>query len=191
MNSDLIHEKEVFLEKIKQMEDRNLLLTYTKKADYQPLFTEMVEEELALRGYDVSELEPGNTDLSIIKRKETNELIEIFTNESEYPNGWGNLAKNELEKRKFDISSLFITAANNRQLLKAGKQGRYIVAGYVVSFLGGLVGLVFGLTYAFASQTSVSGESFPKYNKSTRNHGKRMLILAVTSIIVYTIIQMS
>ncbi|MCI1780094.1 MAG: hypothetical protein LKI53_09100 [Bacteroidales bacterium] len=191
MNSDQIYEKEIFLQKIKQMEDRDLLLSYTRKADYQPLFSDMVEEELALRGYDVSELEYENIDSLIIKRKETDDLVKIFTVPDDYPKGWGDLAKKELEKRKFDISSLFATAANNKKMLISGKQGRYIILGYIFSFLGGVVGLCFGFNYVLAKRSSVSGESYPKYNKNTRNHGKIMLILSFVSIILQIILRKS
>lgn len=173
------------------MEDRNLLLAYSNKADYNSLFNQLAEEELALRGYVPSEVEENNIDFLIIRKKEIDELVEIYTNDSDYVKSWKELAENELKRRGFDISSLYGIKSRNKQFLKEGMQGRYIVLGYIFSFLGGLVGLAFAINYAFTSQTAVNGEKFPKYNRSTRSHGKAMLILAIGSIIMQLIMRLS
>lgn len=174
----------IILEKIQEMEDRNLLLAYSNKADYTPLFNQLAEEVLVLRGYVPSEVEDNDIDYLIIRKKEIDELVEIYTNDSDYIKSWKELAENELKRRGFDMSTLYGVMSSNKQFLKEGIQGRYIVLGYIFSFLGGLVGLAFGINYAFTSQTAVNGEKFPKYNRSTRSHGKAMLILAIGSIIM-------
>ena len=51
MEATINYQTTIFLEKIKEMEDRNLLLAYSNKADYNSLFNQLAEEELALRGY--------------------------------------------------------------------------------------------------------------------------------------------
>ena len=136
-------------------------------------------------------MEENNIDFLIIRKKEIDELVEIYTNDSDYVKSWKELAENELKRRGFDISTLYGVKSRNRQFLKEGMQGRYIVLGYIFSFLGGLVGLAFAINYAFTSQTAVNGEKFPKYNRSTRSHGKAMLILAIGSIIMQLIMRLS
>lgn len=49
MEATINYQTTIFLEKIKEMEDRNLLLAYSNKADYNSLFNQLAEEELALR----------------------------------------------------------------------------------------------------------------------------------------------
>ena len=191
MEATINYQTTIFREKIKEMEDRNLLLAYSNKADYNSLFNQLAEEELALRGYVPSEVEENNIDFLIIRKKEIDELVEIYTNDSDYVKSWKELAENELKRRGFDISSLYGIKSRNKQFLKEGMQGRYIVLGYIFSFLGGLVGLAFAINYAFTSQTAVNGEKFPKYNRSTRSHGKAMLILAIGSIIMQLIMRLS
>ena len=47
MEATINYQTTIFLEKIKEMEDRNLLLAYSNKADYNSLFNQLAEEELA------------------------------------------------------------------------------------------------------------------------------------------------
>ena len=104
MEATINYQTTIFLEKIKEMEDRNLLLAYSNKADYNSLFNQLAEEELALRGYVPSEVEENNIDFLIIRKKEIDELVEIYTNDSDYVKSWKELAENELKRRGFDIS---------------------------------------------------------------------------------------
>lgn len=191
MRTNENYRENTFIEAVRRMEDRDLLLAYSNRSDYNPAFIRLAEQELSLRGYTPADTDRLDTDYLIIRRKETHELVEIYTNGTDYINGWEELAKRELESRRFDISSLYAVKSGNKRFLKEGIRGRYIGLGYFFSALGGLVGLIFALNYAFAGRTTVNGERYPKYNRSTRSNGKAMLAVAAASVIVQLIVRLS
>lgn len=176
--------KTIFLEKIKGMDDRDLLRAYSKKSDYVPLFCNLMEDELSIRGYNTSEITADNADYLIIRKKETEELVEIYTNDYDYFKGWKELAEEELKSRGYDMATLYATGSQGREALKKGVAGHYILVGYICAVFIGLIGLIIGLNYAFNTWKSPSGEKFHKYNKSTRIHG---IIIFVISIVFATL----
>ncbi len=180
---DLSHDADIFMESILKMSDKDLLSVYKQRSDYQPLFIEMVENTLTLKGYDLANADLEHIDAEVIKKKTTEELVEIFTNATDYAIGFSELAETELLTRGYDVSSLLVERTDNKKVLKAGRPGRYITVGYIIAFLGGLLALIMGINYACAKYTSVSGEKFPKYDTATRKHGKRILVLAIASTI--------
>jgi hypothetical protein len=183
------YQEEFFFERIKTMEDRDLLISYKNRADYNSSFVRLAEEEIVIRGYILGEVDDEDIDSLVLRKKETNELVEIYTNGANYIKGWEKLAGMELESRGYDLTSLYAVNTRNKRVLKSGIQGKYIGLGYFFSFLGGFVGLAFGFNYAFSKQNTVSGIAFPKYNRATRSHGRAMLILAGVSIIIQIIIR--
>jgi hypothetical protein len=184
------YDKEVFIERIKQSEDTDLFNFYKKRSDYQPLFVKCLEEELAVRGYNVADIDSGDTNRLILNNKSNEQLINIITNYTDYNKGWDTIARTILESRGFDTLSLYSVAKNKTAILKDGKPGKHIIAGYIFSLLGGLLGLIIALDYTLAKVTTVNGEVFPKYNKKTRESGKIMLVIIAVVVTISIIVNL-
>jgi hypothetical protein len=57
-----------------------------------------------------------------------------------------------------------------------------IVLGYVLAFLGGMIGLFIG-NHILTSWVSASGEEFYKFDERSRLHARNIIILAVAVIV--------
>jgi hypothetical protein len=118
-----------------------------------------------------------------IQKKSDDELYDIYT-DLDHDKEMQVLAKQEAVRRGLNIDTWGkekITALNE------GEQGRYIVAGYILSVFGGglvgIIGLFIALDYLFAKKHSTEG-TFYKYNKSTRTAGRGMLIVFFISVLL-------
>lgn len=187
LKTNELSNKEVFYKNIKKMTDEQILTVLKKQADYNPLFIELAMEEAAVRGYNVGEIDFQNIDLWIIKNKSTNELVKIYVSPSDYKKEWELLAREELKKRNFNIAILSSEKENEKKVLSDGIQGN-IALGYILAILAGFIGLFVAINYLVSKTKTVSGESFHKYNETTRRHAKIMLILwFVINIFVFIV----
>jgi len=64
-----------------------------------------------------------------------------------------------------------------------------LVAGYVFSLLGGLIGLAIGSQVWRGKVNTPSGEKAFKYDESSRRHGRVMVFLAAGMMILGLVIQ--
>lgn len=187
LKTNELSNKEVFYKNIKKMTDEQILTVLKKQADYNPLFIELAMEEAAVRGYNVGEIDFQNIDLWIIKNKSTNELVKIYVSPSDYKKEWELLAREELKKRNFNIAILSSEKENEKKVLSDGIKGN-IALGYILAILAGFIGLFVAINYLVSKTKTVSGESFHKYNETTRRHAKIMLILwFVINIFVFIV----
>ncbi|VBB45717.1 conserved hypothetical protein [uncultured Paludibacter sp.] len=186
MNANLSpYQNEVFFEKIKKMTDEQILTVIKNQGDYNSTFIEMVKEEIGLRGYNFSIDELNDIDLILIKHKSTEDLVDIYVNPTDFNKKWELLAQQELSARNYDISALYIEKQNGLKILKQGIQGSHIILGYFLAVLGGIIGLIMALNYMNKKISTISGEKLYKYNETTRQHGKVMLIVwSIVNIIV-------
>lgn len=187
LKTNELSNKEVFYKNIKKMTDEQILTVLKKQADYNPLFIELAMEEVAVRGYNVGEIDFQNIDLCIIKNKSTNELVKIYVSPSDYKKEWELLAREELKKRNFNIATLSPEKESEKKVLSDGIKGN-IALGYILAILAGFIGLFVAINYLVSKTKTVSGESFYKYNETTRRHAKKMLILwFVINIFVFIV----
>lgn len=187
LKTNELSNKEVFYKNIKKMADEQILTVLKKQADYNPLFIELAMEEVAVRGYNVGEIDFQNIDLCIIKNKSTNELVKIYVSPSDYKKEWELLAREELKKRNFNIATLSPEKECEKKVLSDGIKGN-IALGYILAILAGFIGLFVAINYLVSKTKTVSGESFYKYNETTRRHAKKMLILwFVINIFVFIV----
>ena len=59
-----------------------------------------------------------------------------------------------------------------------------IIAGYIFAILGGLIGIVLGSSIAFGKVADASGEKVPRYSDGSRTHGKVILGIGITMIVI-------
>jgi hypothetical protein len=58
-----------------------------------------------------------------------------------------------------------------------GVPGKHIFAGYLFSVMGGLIGVIIACDYYFSTAFNNGERYVYKYDKTTRNDGKNMLII--------------
>ena len=63
-----------------------------------------------------------------------------------------------------------------------------IVAGYIFAFLGGLIGVAIGAQLWMGKLTDSSGAKVAKYETASRNHGLAILVIGVTSMLFWGIL---
>lgn len=112
------------------------------------------------------------------------------------PNEWGaldrKLAPKLLEQRGYDLNSLDIASKKEdyiKELAKPQKESSImIIAGYILAFFGGLLGLALGWGLNNMRTTLPNGEQVFTYTEKCRKHGSRIFNLAVFMIFVYCLI---
>ncbi len=62
----------------------------------------------------------------------------------------------------------------------------WIVAGYILSLLGGLLGILIGLHLSFGKYISPEGHRIPKFSKTARINGMVIFIISLILFITYT-----
>jgi hypothetical protein len=61
--------------------------------------------------------------------------------------------------------------------------GLAIISGYVLAFMGGVIGLIFGLSFLHAKKQLPDGRKVNSYDEKTRSHGRAMVLISVAEII--------
>ena len=98
------------------------------------------------------------------------ELTGMYRKRNEYEDSFIEMVYKEMLSRGFD----FVITDDNQAILR--KRGKYIIMGYLLSACGIIVGLGFGVNYAW-TEIKIEGRWIPKYDEPTRKHGRRMVFL--------------
>jgi len=114
------------------------------------------------------------------------ELFEIIQKPDEWSRQDFLIARKILNERGADLPDEKINAIKTSRIKELAKQESgdilWIILGYVLALLGGIMGFAIGLPFIFAKKTLPDGGRVYIYNKSTRSHGKYIAIL--TGIVV-------
>lgn len=82
-----------------------------------------------------------------------------------------------------------ITVNRLHELAKPEKdQGVWIIIGYILALLGGVLGIITGYVLVYSTKTLPTGISVPTYSPKDRKHGRYILILSVivvTAAVLY------
>lgn len=111
------------------------------------------------------------------------ELFEIL----EHPDEWNkldyDLAKEILVDRGETVDKETLIAMRNDRLLKLSKpeesKSYIIIAGYILSLLGGIVGVAIGYSLWTTKKSLPNGESVWAYVEKDRKHGRNMFTIGV------------
>jgi hypothetical protein len=169
--------------------DEELTTVYLNKGDYVPEYVAATVGELEKRGYRLDELVSEDAALwATIKQKSDEELLEIFTQMDEYTEQKRELVLKEIKNRNLYTEQLQKKMEHYQSELYKGIEGSHIVAGYVFCVLGGIIGLAIALQYLNATIKTADGELIYKYNESTRQAGKGMLIVFAIVVVLLVIV---
>ncbi|MFD2099927.1 hypothetical protein [Flagellimonas iocasae] len=117
------------------------------------------------------------------------ELYEILLKSDEWNEFDYTLAQKILTQRGKSVDKALLNSLKNerlKQLAKPeGNQKAWIAAGYIFTFLGGILGIIIGYFLWTAKKTLPNGEKVYSYSEKDRKQGKYIFII---SIIIFPIL---
>ena len=123
----------IYLQAIKKMNDRELLVSLKNRDDYTNEFLKLAEKEAVFRGYDYQKIQFEDIDKLIFQCKTTDELIKIVSDKTDfYDRAEVAFAISELEERDYNLL-LIDTEIENK---KAKVQMRGNVSGSIETVNG-------------------------------------------------------
>lgn len=121
------------------------------------------------------------------------ELYEILLKSDEWSAFDYTLAQKILTERGKPIDKGLLTSLKNERLkdlaAPEGNQKPWIIAGYIFSFLGGLIGLVIGYFLWTAKKTLPNGQKVYSYAENDRKHGKKIFYIGLIIIPIWIMIR--
>ena len=120
------------------------------------------------------------------------ELIDVLTKSDEWSPFNYSLAQKILKDRGQEVNEKLLETLKeqrNEELAKPNENKEsWIIAGYVFSFLGGLLGIFIGWSLLSNKKTLPNGESVNANSVEDREHGKRILILGIILFIIWAMV---
>jgi hypothetical protein len=120
------------------------------------------------------------------------ELQEIINKPDEWSRQDLLVAKDLLNKRGISISDEKINTIKNTRTKELGMPEKgnsaWIIFGYILALLGGVMSMIIGLPYLVAKKTLPDGSRVYVYDQGTRNHGKAISILWIGMTVIHFII---
>lgn len=121
------------------------------------------------------------------------ELREVVSKKDEWSELDYNLSLHLLKKRGVDLSETEISTLEEKRLNELRKPEKsnelWILAGYIFSILGGMLGFIIGYVLYSQKKTLPNGERVYEYVESDRVHGKRMIKIGIIVFIIYIILK--
>jgi hypothetical protein len=104
------------------------------------------------------------------------------------------LAQKTLKDRGQEVNEILLETIRKQRIQDLAKpeesQRAWIIAGYVFSFLGGLLGLFLGWHLLTHKKTLPNGDRVYGYSVNDRKHGQRILIIGILFIIFWILIRL-
>jgi hypothetical protein len=117
------------------------------------------------------------------------ELIEILRKPDEWSRQDFLIARKILTERGQPINEEVIKDLKSKRINELSREesepALTIVAGYILALLFSLVGLFFGLAFLTAKKNIPNGKKVFTYTKSTRKHGRNIVILSAVSLFLF------
>lgn len=119
------------------------------------------------------------------------ELIEVLSKSDEWSKFDYLLAQKILTDRGQEVNEKFLETLKRQRIEELAKpdenQKTWIIAGYFFAFLGGLLGLFIGFHLLSYKKSLPNGDRVYGYSVDDRKHGKRILILGIIFLVIWTI----
>lgn len=145
-----------------------------KKRDF--LTVDKILQQLALNQINSSEQNYYLFDFT------DEELIEIILKRDEWSEYDFSLAKKILNERGKEITPEVVELLHKQRIAELAKpeisQKSWINAGYIMGFLGGILGIFIGWHLLSHKKTLPNGDRVYSYSKSDRKHGNRIVIVS-------------
>jgi hypothetical protein len=105
---------------------------------------------------------------------------------------WGHFdfvfARHLLSERGVPVTNEVETEANKQRLLELKKPARlsiyWIIIGYILALVGGLIGFFMGLTILVFRKTLPTGDLIFAYDKYSRNHAMAMILISTLLLLL-------
>jgi len=114
------------------------------------------------------------------------ELIEILRKPDEWSRQDFLIARKILDERGQHINEEVIKDLKSKRINELSREESEptltIIAGYILALLFSIVGLFFGLTFLTAKKNIPNGKKVFTYSRSTRRHGRNIVILSAVSL---------
>ena len=121
------------------------------------------------------------------------ELIEVVVKSEEWSRFDYLLAQKLLKERGKEINKDLLDGLKHQRIEDLAKpeesQKIWIIAGYIFAFLGGLLGIFIGWHLLSHKKTLPNGDRVHGYSTDDRKHGNRILIIAITFFVFWTILK--
>lgn len=134
----------------------------------------------------------------VIEVSKTHYLFE-FTDQELYdilakPDEWSafdyQLSQKILKERGKQIDNEFLNSLRKTRIEDLAKpevkQTNNVWIGYLFSLLGGLIGIAIGWNMMSSKKKFPNGEEIFSYQENDRKHGKRIMILGIIMLIIWT-----
>ncbi len=121
------------------------------------------------------------------------ELTEILEKEDEWSSFDHELAKKILTDRGVDIDIVKLSCLSESRLNELRQveppQTFWIYVGYILSLLGGLLGIFIGWHLSSHKKTLPNGERIYAYNEADRKHGRIIFYLGICCFIIWLVLK--
>ena len=111
------------------------------------------------------------------------ELLEVVRKSHEWNPADVMTARRMLAARGKEIDESEVAAIRQNHLAETQKPVAgneiYIAGAYLLAFLGGVLGFLFGWSYATMKNRDASGRSHHHYDAATRKHGVQIMVISV------------
>jgi hypothetical protein len=126
-----------------------------------------------------------------IRAKSNEELTKVYANSWDYLPDYAEGVKAELLRRGIDLEKMDAAKAQkellSERMLAQGKQGSslYILLCFVLTLMGGFLGIIAGYIYSKSKHTSLSGNEYYVYSEGTRKAGRIMMWLGIILLVIF------
>ncbi len=119
------------------------------------------------------------------------ELLEVVQKEDEWSKEDFILAKKLLHDRGKEITEAELEAFRQQRLIDFRKPAKgetgWIAFGFLMAFMGGLLGVIIGWIHYSMKKTDPTGHRFYAYDEATRKSGRLMAVIGAVSFIGWVI----
>ena len=119
------------------------------------------------------------------------ELIDVITKSDEWNKFDVELAQKILKEKGKEVTEEQIIQIKQQRIEELSKpeegQNIYIILGYILAFLGGLLGIFIGWHLLTFKKTLPNGNRIYVYSENDRKHGNRIVIVGGIFIIVWVL----
>ncbi|MDF3026224.1 MAG: hypothetical protein K0S23_531 [Fluviicola sp.] len=151
---------------------------------YPEDFDRVNELRNAIAGSELDQVDPGYYLFDFTDE----ELIDLISKQDEWSPFDFQLAQKILKDRGNEVTPQKINQLKEQRLEELSEPEKHdtfwIGLGYVFAFLGGLIGIIIGYYIISSKKTLPNGERVFTYTEADRKHGSRILLIAITAIIL-------
>lgn len=176
-------------------------------APFDPTFSNSEinrEFRIKLRKEDFEKADKLLLDISAVQIKDVDkdyylfefsdsELVEVIAKSDEWSKFDYQLAQKILKDRGQEINDKLLESLRKHRIEELTKpeqsQNTWITAGYIFSFLGGLLGLFIGWHLLYHKKTLPNGDRVYGYSNDDRRDGKRIFFTGIIFFIIWIVVR--